>query len=415
MNQPFVDHTLPNGLRIVMEVMPDVKSAAAGFYARAGGRDETPELAGVSHFLEHMCFKGSAKRNWRQITVDFDDMGSTYNAYTMQDRTFYYGWVPAKQIGAQIELLAEMMRSILPPAEFDMEKKEVLEEIAMSNDQLEHLAYDFLSEQIFPGHALAWPVLGYEQTVRDMTRDQMHDYFLSRYAPNNLVLVAAGRIDPQRIIDLASEICGDWKPSPKLSPRIAPTFVPGNSCQVHERFTRQELGHVFLSNGGCDPLEETAEALASILGGGNSRFYWQIEQQGIAPDVSVWRIDYEDCGVMVLAGECDPDKCEQLADAMHTEAVKLTRDGALPEEVQRVKNHRRTSLALESESPYYRLGQILDDVDYRGGPRTVQQRLAEVDAVSVESIAEYLDKYPITEGGHFISVGPRDWVPSGGA
>ena len=192
MDQPFVDHTLSNGLRIVMEVMPDVKSAAAGFYARAGGRDETPELAGVSHFLEHMCFKGSAKRTWRQITVDFDDMGSTYNAYTMQDRTFYYGWVPANRIAGQIELLADMMRSILPTDEFDMEKKVVLEEIAMSNDQLEHLAYDFLSEQVFAGHPLAWPVLGYEQTVRDMTRDQMHDYFLRRYAPNNLVLVAAG-------------------------------------------------------------------------------------------------------------------------------------------------------------------------------------------------------------------------------
>ncbi|MCH8970013.1 MAG: insulinase family protein, partial [Planctomycetes bacterium] len=123
-------------------------------------------------------------------------------------------------------------------------------------------------------------------------------------------------------------------------------------------------------------------------------------------------IDYEDCGVMVLAGECDPEKCEELFDAMQAEAVKLTRDGPRPEEVQRVKNRRRTSLAIESESPYYRLGQLLDDVDYRGGPRTVEQRLAEVDAVSRKSIGEYLEEYPITEGGHVISVGPRDWIPS---
>ncbi|MCH8880407.1 MAG: insulinase family protein, partial [Planctomycetes bacterium] len=170
--------------------------------------------------------------------------------------------------------------------------------------------------------------------------------------------------------------------------------------------------HVFPSNGGCDPLEESAETVASILGGDNSRFYWEIEQKGIAPSVSVWRIDYEDCGVMVLAGECDPEKCEELFDAMQAEAVKLTRDGPRPEEVQRVKNRRRTSLAIESESPYYRLGQLLDDVDYRGGPRTVEQRLAEVDAVSRKSIGEYLEEYPITEGGHVISVGPRDWIPS---
>ena len=413
MSSPFVEQRLPNGLRVVTEVMPDLNSAAAGFYARTGGRDETPELAGVSHFLEHMCFKGTPQRSWREITIDFDEMGSTYNAYTMKDRTFYYGWVPAEKITDQIALLADMMRSKLPPDEFDTEKKVILEEIAMSNDQLENLAYDFLNERIFGDHPLAWPVLGYEQTVRDMTRDQMHNYFAHRYAPNNLVLVAAGRIDPQRIIDLAGRLCGDWEPAPLSNGRHAPTFVPGKSCKTYERFNRQALGHVFPSNGGGDPLEETAEAVAAILGGGNSRFYWQIEQKGIAPDASAWRIDYEDCGLFVLAGECEPDKCEQLAEAMHTEATKLTREGPRPEEIQRFKNRRRTSLAMESESPYSRLGQLLDDIDYHDAPRTVEQRLAAVDAVSAESIARYLERFPITEGGHFISVGPREWLPAG--
>ncbi len=412
MDSPFVDHRLENGLRIVIERMPEVKGAAAGFYSRTGGRDETPELAGVSHFLEHMCFKGTAKRHWRQITIDFDDMGSTYNAYTMKDRTFYYGWVRADSITQQIELLADMMKSQLPPDEFDMEKNVILEEIAMSNDHLENLAYDFLNEQIFPGHPLSWPVLGYEKTVREMTRDQMHDYFVRRYAPNNLVLVVTGNVEPQQIIDVTDGLCGEWEPSPPTNSRLKPTFASGKSCKVYPRYNRQELGHVFPSNGGRDRLEESAETVASILGGEDSRFYWEIEQKGIAPSVSVWRIDYEDCGVMVLAGECDPEKCEELFDAMHAEAAKLTRDGPRPEEVQRVKNRRRTSLAIESESPYYRLGQLLDDVDYRGGPRTVQQRLAEVDAVSRRSIGEYLEEYPITEGGHVISVGPRDWIPS---
>ncbi len=412
MRHPFVDHRLPNGLRIVIEAMPGVHSAAAGFYARTGGRDETRELAGVSHFLEHMCFKGTSKRTWHQITLDFDDMGSTYNAYTMKDRTFYYGWVPRERIAAQIELLADMMQSALPPAEFDMEKNVILEEIAMSNDQLDALAYDFLNEQVFAGHPLAWPVLGYDRTVSDMQRDQMHDYFVGRYAPNNLVLVAAGNVDAQQIIDLADKLCGEWKPSPTIAGRSKPDFVAGRSQKVFERFNRQELCHVFPSTGGNHPLEESAEAAASILGGENSRFYWHIVQEGIAPHAAVWRIDYQDCGLMVMAGECDADKCEQLADAMRIEAEKFTGQGAKPEEVQRVKNRRRTSLAIESESPYYRLGQLLDDIDYRGGPRTVGQRLAEVDAVSPKSIAEYLEAYPITTGGHFISVGPRAWLPS---
>ena len=106
MDSPFIEHTLDNGLRIVIEVMPDVTSAAAGFYARTGARDEPAALAGVSHFLEHMCFKGTSKRTWRQITVDFDAMGSTYNAYTMKDRTFYFGWVPHERLPEQLELAA---------------------------------------------------------------------------------------------------------------------------------------------------------------------------------------------------------------------------------------------------------------------------------------------------------------------
>mgnify|MGYP001602828279 FL=1 len=112
----YVVHRLANGLQVIIERMPDVRSAAAGFYVCTGARDETPEVAGVSHFLEHMMFKGTSKRSWREITIDFDAMGSSYNAYTSEDRTVYYGWVRRGDIERQIELLSDMMRSTLPPA-----------------------------------------------------------------------------------------------------------------------------------------------------------------------------------------------------------------------------------------------------------------------------------------------------------
>ncbi len=122
----FHSHQLPNGLRVVIERMPQVRSAAAGFLARTGARDETPELAGVSHFLEHMCFKGTPRRTWEQINTAFDEMAVDYNAYTSEERTFYYGWVRTEYIGNQIELLADMMRSLIPAQEFDIDKKVVL-------------------------------------------------------------------------------------------------------------------------------------------------------------------------------------------------------------------------------------------------------------------------------------------------
>ena len=122
----FIDQTLPNGLRVVIEPMPHVASAAAGFLVRTGARDEPQELAGVSHFLEHMCFKATANRTWHQITIDFDNMGSTYNAFTSKEKTFYFGWVRTADLEKQIELIADMMRSTIPPAEFETEKKVIL-------------------------------------------------------------------------------------------------------------------------------------------------------------------------------------------------------------------------------------------------------------------------------------------------
>ena len=149
MSGEFVSHTLDNGLRIVIEVMAGVRSAACGFLARTGSRDEDRALAGASHFLEHMCFKGTHNRTCAQINIAFDEMGAFYNAFTSKERTFYFGWVRHGDLYRQMELLADMMRSAIPPAEFDTEKNVVLEEIAMSNDQITHLAFDFLHEKVF--------------------------------------------------------------------------------------------------------------------------------------------------------------------------------------------------------------------------------------------------------------------------
>jgi predicted Zn-dependent peptidase len=235
----FHSDMLPNGLRVVTEVMPGVRSAAAGFLARTGARDDPAGQAGVSHFLEHMCFKGTPKRTWEQINSDFDRMAVDYNAFTSEERTFYYGWVRTADLAKQIELLADMMRSRIPPDEFDMEKKVVLDEIARSNDQPMHLAYDFLQAQAFRGHSLEWPVLGYDHTIGELSRDQMCDYFRTRYAPNNLVLIVAGNVDPAEVVDLAGKYCGEWEPAAEKPTRITPSIRTGQAVRRVERFNQQ--------------------------------------------------------------------------------------------------------------------------------------------------------------------------------
>lgn len=408
-NSPYTLHTLDNGLRVVVERMPDVCSAAAGFLVRTGARDEIADLAGVSHFLEHMMFKGTAKRTWQNITIDFDRMGSTYNAFTSEDRTVYYGWVRKADIGKQIELLADMMRSTLPGGEFETEKKVILEEIAMAKDNLEHLAFDFLQDKVFAGHPLAWPILGYEETVTSLTRDRMWQYFQRRYAPDNLTLVVAGNVDPARIIGLAEEHCGSWGAAGDGSERAVPTIRPGTSVLQVERFKQQVVLLAFPSISACDERAETAAAAATILGGDNSRVFWSIVQKGLAPRAGAYQLDFTDCGVMLLYGICNPENAEQLLEALQAEAHLICTERVREHEVERVKNKRRTSLAVESEAPYYRLTQLMDDMEYRGSPRTVEEMLAEVDAISVETVYNYFEEHPVNGDGHLVSVGPRRW------
>ncbi len=408
-SSPYTLHTMSNGLRVVIERMPGVRSAAAGFLVQTGARDETPALAGVSHFLEHMMFKGTHRRTWRDITVDFDRMGSTYNAFTSEDRTVYYGWVRQADIDKQIELLADMMRSALPPAEFDTEKNVILEEIAMSKDNLEHVMFDFLQEKVFAGHPLAWPILGYNETVAAMTRDQMFAYFERRYSPDNMMLIVAGHVDPDSIIQQAEACCGSWKASGPAGPRVVPPVHGGTDVLPVERFKQQVLALTFPSISATDPRIETASAAATILGGDNSQFFWNIVQKGLAPRSGAHHLDYADCGVMILYAACQPDRCEEVLSAMRTEAQRMCTERVLSPEVDRVKNKRRTSLALEAEAPYHRLTQLMDDMEHHGAPRTVEETLADVDAVSPDTIHEYLQQCPINIAGHLSSVGPRNW------
>lgn len=411
---PFAQTRLENGLTVVVERMEQVRSVACGFLARTGARDDPPAEAGVSHFLEHMCFKGTPRRTWEQVNIEFDEIGGDYNAYTSKDRTMYYAWVRTCDLERQLDLLADMMRPTLPAEEFDVEKNVVLEEIAMAGDELTSHVYDFLFERMCADSPLAWPVLGYEKTIKGMTREQMQDYFDRRYAPENLILVVAGNVEPNAVFELAQRYCGSWTPRPVPVCREAPTFSLGTAHQVVDRFHQQAIVLAYPSVSASHPLNETSEALAAILGGPNSRFYWNIMQKGLSTRAGVIREEYGDFGMLIMYALCEPANCEIVLDAMQQQARDLTASGTEPKELQRVKNLRRTGLAVESEAPFYRLGQIVDDVDYRGRPRTTEERFADVEAISNDTIRAYLDACPITGDGCLVSVGPRDW-PGGSA
>lgn len=408
MKSPFIDTTLENGLRVCLEPLDHLPSAACGFLVRTGARDETALEEGVSHFLEHMSFKGTERSTWEDINRRFDELGSKYNAFTSHEKTMYYGWVPAENLLPQLDLLCEMLRSALPEEEFHTEKKVVLEEIAMYRDSLESCMFDLASKELFAGSSLALSVLGTEETIGPLTRAQMLDYYQRRYGPENLIFTASGLFDPDAVLGRLRELTGGWQRSAGGRQQSAPTMRCGVAKQQIDKFKQQALMLCYPAPSSCDD-DARVTILSRILSGPNSRIFWEVIQEGICPDAGAFHLDFSDTGVFVLYGLCEPERTEAVLDALRAQADKLMKDGPTGFEVERLKNGMRTQLAKDGDAPMRRLLQVANDVELFDAPRTLDEALAQIEAVTVKDVCELLEAYPINGEGMLVSVGPRDF------
>src|ERR1043165_9030752 len=216
----FHHHQLKNGLDIIAEINPDSHSFAAGFFVKTGSRDESAQINGVSHFLEHMMFKGSTKYTWEDVNRIFDEIGARYNAFTTQEMTAYYANVLPEFTERAIEHLSHLLRPAIRVEDFTTEKKVILEEIAMYLDDPGHRLWEKLMEIHFGNHPLSQSVLGSSASIQKLQRDQMAEYFQRRYGPGNMVLSVTGRLDFNEIVALAEKYCGSW---PRVqAPRTQP-------------------------------------------------------------------------------------------------------------------------------------------------------------------------------------------------
>ena len=419
MRSTFAEHTLPNGLRVVCERMPRVSSAAAGFLVRTGSRHERPHEHGVSHFLEHMCFKGTATRNWQEVNIRFSELGSMNNAFTSHEKTFYYGWLPADNVDPQIELLADMMRPRLAAEDYETERNVILEEIAMSADNFDHHVWKLLFETAFPNHPLSHEILGDKEDITNMPREVMLDYHAERYAANNMTLVVAGESCdgssaqcPEDVFAAAGRYCAHWESSEIASERDTPTdpLPVGRHQRILDQFKQQSIILVFPAVAQADPRTEVVEAFQSLFGGANSRCYWNIVQKGICSAAGAAWLDYSDHGMLALYADGEPERAEEMLEALQEQAKDVMKRGFTDHEVQRVRNRRRTTLALEGENPRTRMMQLVDDLSGYGFARPAEARLAEVEAVQPKAIDRYLSDYPLTAEPLLLTAGPRDWL-----
>lgn len=272
----FKTTQLDNGLTLLAETDTEAHTAAVGFFVKTGSRDETPALMGVSHFLEHMMFKGTARRSAADVNREFDEIGADYNASTSQETTNYYAHVLPRFLPRAVDLLADMLRPALRTDDFDMEKKVILEEIGMYNDRPFWLAYERAMESYYADHTLAFRVLGTNQTVTDLTAAQMRGYFEQRYSPDNMVVSLAGRVDFDAAVRQVSDLCGGWKPTGaardhgRVIPHAADQTLHKDSVNMHY------LVGVAPGPSRQDEDRYAAAVLAHIMGDSdNGRLYWE--------------------------------------------------------------------------------------------------------------------------------------------
>jgi len=392
----FKQTQLANGLTIIAEVSESAQSLAMGFFTRTGARDEPSEIAGVSHFLEHMVFKGTVKRSPFEVNLEFDRMGAQYNAFTSEESTVYYGAVLPEYQERLLALWADLMRPSLREEDFNTEKGVICEEIAMYKDLPHFDVVDRCRRLHFDQHGCGNSVLGTVETVQALTAKQMRDYFSRRYAPDNMVLACAGRMKWDVLVEEATELCGGWQP---CQPQRELTDFQGTGHSEYAEDGKVVREHVCLMSGGPSrqsPLRYAASVLANIIGDDTgSRLYWALIDSALA-DVADMEYDPMDgtgafCGYL----SCDPAQTNHVIGIVKDVLTTIHREGVSNKELQASKNKIGSTVTLSGELPMGRLVPLGYGWVYRRDYRSLAEEIAAIQAVSHDDIKELLETHPL--------------------
>jgi predicted Zn-dependent peptidase len=412
----FHSHVLPNGLQIIGESNPSARSLALGFFVRTGSRDETSDLAGVTHFLEHMVFKGTPHRSALDVNRDFDRIGAHYNAFTSEENTVFYAAILPEYLPQAADILADILRPSLRTEDFEIEKNVIIEEIGMYEDQPMWCAYDAAKRTYFAGHPLGNTILGTAESVGALTRDQMHAYFERRYVAPNITVVAAGRFDWMGLTELVNERCGHWSTGPVGRQSIRET----TGSEAFRVLTKPKVAqeHVFMISpapAADSTLRHAADTLAMAIGDDSgSRLYWALVDPGRADSADMSFHDYEGTGVFSTSFSCDPGQVEENLEIVAEVLEDVQRQGITEAELQQAKSKIGSRVVRSSERPMGRMQAIGMAWTYLHQYRSVDDDLQAFDAVTLEKIQEVLDRYPI-DRVTTLSLGPLETIRGHGS
>jgi predicted Zn-dependent peptidase len=393
----FKQHTLDNGLTILAECNDDAHTGAIGFFAKTGARDETKDLMGVSHFLEHMMFKGTARRSADDVNREFDEIGANYNAFTSHELTGYFAHVLPEHVPQATDLLADIMMPALREEDFNTERNVILEEIGMYEDQPEWRLQDTILEDFYGNHPLGHRVLGTggeDGTVAQLNPDQMRDYFTKRYSPDNLVVSAAGRVDFDRLVKELEALTKTWQPQKPKRDYAAPEPAERARTIVDASLSRHYLALCSPAPSAQDERRFAAKVLGDVLGDTEgSRLYWALVDPGLAEAADLGYLPQDQAGCFFAFASCDPDRAKQVEDKLLQTLDTFGQD-VTDDEVQRAKNKLATQATVQGEAPAGRMRNLGIQWHYLGRYLSLEEELDQLMAVTAEQVRQLARDYP---------------------
>ncbi len=402
----FKKKILANRLAIVGEVNKSAKSAAVGFFVKTGSRDETKQINGVSHFLEHMLFKGTKKLNAFEVNEAFDRTGAQFNAFTSEENTVFYAGVLPEYLVEVIGLWIELMRPALRDEDFNIEKKVIKEEIAMCKDLPSYDVMDRCRSLHFGAHPCGNSVLGKEEGIDKLTAEQMRAYFARRYAPNNMVLACAGSFDWEQICSVAENSCGKWQ---KQTVTRELRHCGGSKKKSRVEKSNLTREHICLMSPGVsaqDPRRFAASLLAVIVGDDvGSRFFWELVDKALAETAAMQFGAMDGTGTFYSYIRCSSKNAPKVLDTVSSIFRSLSKSGITKDELKKAKNKILSALVIKNELPMGRLVDLGSNWIYLEQYRTIEDDISAVKAVSVDDVHSLIEQF---KPGDFtqLSIGP---------
>jgi predicted Zn-dependent peptidase len=400
MTAKFRTHLLQNGLQLLGEINPANVSSAVGFFVKTGARDETTPESGVSHFLEHMMFKGTPTRSALDINLQLGSLGAQANAFTSEENTVYYSAVIPEKFSEMQELLSDMLRPALDEGEFSTEKNVILEEIALYQDRPHFYLFEQAFQDYFTGHTAGNSVLGSHGSITALSCSQMKEYFNRRYSPSNIVLVASGNFNWEKFVEDAERQCGSW-----VNFETGRTTPPFAGKPTQKVFTKKNLSHSHAVRiaPGCsaqEPLRYAMSLLSVIMGDSSgSRMYWELVDKGIADAAYCDSDERDGTGTFMVYVSTEPERLDEVLE-IATKIVAAPKDFS-DADLERAKSKIISKVVLDGELPMGRLMSLGMEWNYRRETTPLSETISRIRSVTREDIHTALEKYPLTDWAEY--------------